>query len=156
MTLEVIIDTREKTPWMFHGEMEVYDPIHAKLDTGDYSLKGYEDRFCIERKSAVSEIGNNVLEKRFQREIQRMSKFSHAFLLFEFSYADILGFPENSNLHPKVKDKIKVRGPFIVSCLSAIQINYGIHIIPAGDPYTAEKIAVSLMKRFMKHVDKNN
>ena len=36
------------------------DVIERKLETGDYSIEGMEDRICIERKASPSEIAINV------------------------------------------------------------------------------------------------
>ena len=48
----IIIDTREQKPWTFTDHLT----SHAKLDTGDYAIKGLEHELCIERKK---ECGRN-------------------------------------------------------------------------------------------------
>ena len=72
----IIVDTREQQPWPF----EHMDKSVSKLDTGDYSLRGLEDIFCIERKGSVSEFANNITEKRFQDVIHRLSKGGYSYL----------------------------------------------------------------------------
>ena len=61
----IIIDSREQKKWPFQNvKVET-----AKLDTGDYSLKGYEDRITIERKSKVDLIKTVTHDReRFKRE----------------------------------------------------------------------------------------
>ena len=62
--LKIIVDTREQQPWSFDfNEIAV-----AKLDTGDYSVAGLEEILCIERKKSVSEIANNIVDKRPKAE----------------------------------------------------------------------------------------
>ena len=58
----IIVDTREQTPW----EFGFHNTAKRKLDTGDYSMEGYESLFTIERKRSVSEIANNLSENRFK------------------------------------------------------------------------------------------
>ena len=66
--LKIIVDTREQQPWSFDfNEIAV-----AKLDTGDYSVAGLEEVLCIERKKSVSEIANNIVEKRYKDWTKRM------------------------------------------------------------------------------------
>jgi ERCC4-type nuclease len=47
--LKIVIDSREQMPYLF-----IDYPCSTKrrgLSTGDYSLEGYEEEICIERKS---------------------------------------------------------------------------------------------------------
>ena len=84
---KIIVDTRENSS---RGHLNKMEKTVAKLDTGDYSLEGLQDLFCIERKGNVSEFANNITEKRFKDVVERLSKFKHAFLLFEFNLEDVL------------------------------------------------------------------
>ena len=86
---QIIVDTRNN----ILGNL-VNGKTIAKFDTGDYSLKGLEDIFCIERKGSVSEFANNITEKRFKDVIERLSNVQHSFLLFEFNLEDVLQYPE--------------------------------------------------------------
>jgi len=55
----LIIDTREKQPWCFDDDDDFQEIIHRKLDYGDYSIEGLEDRIFIERKSSANELLSN-------------------------------------------------------------------------------------------------
>ena len=46
----------------------------STLHTGDYTLEGFEDVVCIERKACVSEIAMNLGKKKnaFNAEMERM------------------------------------------------------------------------------------
>ena len=90
----IIVDTREQLPWEFDG----HSTSSRKLDTGDYSIEGLENIFCIERKRSVSEIANNISEKRFVDVLDRMSQFSHKFMLLEFTLNNVLDYPVGSTV----------------------------------------------------------
>ena len=150
----IIIDTREQLPW----EFELHATAKKKLDTGDYSIEGLENILCIERKRSVSEIANNITEKRFVDVLERMSKIQYPFMLFEFDLEDIYTFPVGSDIPKKLWDKLKISANYILKYITQIQLNYGVHILFCGGPENAEKMAVSIMKRaYEKHKsDKEN
>ena len=81
--LNIIIDSREQKPWEFPGHTTAV----AKLDTGDYSVKGLEDILCIERKQNTSEFAKNIIEKRYDDWTERMSKYKYC-LLYTSDAAD--------------------------------------------------------------------
>lgn len=139
----IIVDTREQIPW----EFGLHSTAKKKLDTGDYSIEGFEDIFTIERKRSVSEIANNITENRFKDVLDRMSKIKHKFMLFEFDLDDVYNYPVGSDVPKKVWDKLKINYKYILKYLSEIQVKHDIHIIYCGCSENAEKMAVSLMKR---------
>ena len=140
----IIRDTREKQGWFFTGEQVEF----KGLTTGDYSLKGFEDKICIERKKSVGELASNVTQARFEREMERMAEIPHAFIFLEFSMYDLDIYPAGTNLPRKVKRKIKVRGKFIKSILRRYLLDYNIQTILCGDALQAEAMALSLLKDF--------
>ena len=142
--MDIIIDTREKTPWYFNSTSAT--TTFRKLDTGDYSIDGYEDILCIERKKSVSEIANNITDPRFKRELERMAEFKHKILILEFDYRHIDAFPEGSDIPPKLKKRVRIKGPFIIKCLSRIITKYGITVLPCSNSIYAEHVAYSIMK----------
>jgi ERCC4-type nuclease len=149
----VIIDTREQLPW----EFGLHTTAKKKLDTGDYSIEGLEHLLCIERKKSVSEIANNISEKRFKDVLERMSKMTYPFMLFEFDLEDIYSFPVGSDIPKKLWDSLKISANYILKYITLIQLNYGVHILFCGGPENAEKMAVSIMKRvYEKHRDQQN
>lgn len=82
----IIIDSREQKKWPFQNvKVET-----AKLDTGDYSLKGYEDRITIERKSKVDLIQSVTHSRvRFEKEMQRLEKIEYACVVIECNLKDL-------------------------------------------------------------------
>lgn len=147
----IIVDTRERIPW----EFELHSTAKRKLDTGDYSIEGFESIFCIERKRSVSEIANNITESRFKDVLERMSKIPHSFILLEFSADEVYQFPVGSDVPKKLWDKLKISGNYIMKYLTEIQLNYNVHVIFCGYTETAERMAVGIMKRiYEKYANK--
>ena len=79
----VIKDTREQDGWTFERFDTRYHTctgmVLQKLETGDYSLKGMENIFCVERKGSVAELAQNLGKDkyRFFAEIERMKSIKH-------------------------------------------------------------------------------
>jgi ERCC4-type nuclease len=83
--ITIIEDSREQSPLSFDGFRDV-EVIRRGLKTGDYSLQGYEDRICFERKAigdAVSTLING--HTRFLKEMERMRDFEVNYILIEHS-----------------------------------------------------------------------
>lgn len=139
----IIVDTREQIPW----EFGYHDTAKRKLDTGDYSIQGYENILAIERKRSVSELSTNLSEKRFKDVLTRLSKIKHPYMVFEFSLDEVYQFPVGSDIPKRLWDKLKITGNYIIKRLIEIQLEYGIQIVFCDDPDNAEKFVVSLMKR---------
>ena len=148
MGFNVIIDTREKTPWDMTNACSSIDNITVqKIETGDYAIEGMEDVLCLERKKSVAEIANNITKDRFWNEMERMKAFPHAFLVLEFSVDDVLQFPVGSNVPKYMWSKMRVKGEYIMIRLSTIQVDYGIDVIFCGDTDNAIKISTNIMQR---------
>jgi ERCC4-type nuclease len=143
----VIVDTREQQPWSVGTSSDVEDIIVRKLDTGDYSIEGLEDKLCIERKKSVSELATNVSEKRFWAEMERMAKYKWRYLVLEFGIEDIAMFPVGSTIPQHKHHKVRIKGPYIMKCISKIQVDYNIDVIFAGDMDNARWVATNIMKR---------
>lgn len=145
----VIRDTREKAGqgWSFSHSTRCTGTKEQKLNTGDYSLLGYEDLFTIERKGSVNEFAGNITQKRFQNEIERLMEFKYRFIIIEASFGKIINYPHGCGLSPHVIRKIRVSGNFILSKITEYEIKYGISIIVA-DQYGKE-IASQIFKRIV-------
>jgi hypothetical protein len=148
----IIIDTREQMPW----EFGLHTTSKHKLDTGDYSIQGFEKLFTIERKRSVSEIANNITEHRFKDVLNRMGQIPHAFMLMEFDLEDIYQFPVGSDIPKKMWDKLKISGNYIIKYLVEAQLNHNIHILFCGCAENAERAAVGIMKRIYEKYGKQN
>ena len=81
--LTIIEDSREQQPLDFTGFRGV-ESVRSGLKTGDYSIQGYEDKICFERKSAPDLISTlSAGHERFLREIDRMKDFEEKYILIE-------------------------------------------------------------------------
>ena len=139
----IIVDTREQMPWEFGH----HTTSRHKLDTGDYSIIGFEDVLAIERKRSVSEIATNLTESRFPDVLKRLSLIKHPFIICEFTLDEIYRFPEGSDIPQSKRDKLRISGKYIVKRLLEIQMDYNIPIYFCEDHDLAERFAVSIMKR---------
>ena len=148
--IKLIVDTREHAPHWWTFDNMPHERVHTKLDTGDYSIAGYEDILTIERKKSVSELAGNITEDRFWREIVRMQDIRHSFLFLEFGYEDINDYPANLKVNARVKKGIRVKGPFILHELSRIQVEFGIPVVYCGHKCYAEQAAISVFKRTLE------
>jgi hypothetical protein len=139
----IIIDTREQIPW----EFGFHNTAKKKLDTGDYTIEGFENILAIERKKSVSEIATNLSENRFSDVLDRLSKIKHSYMVFEFSLDEVYSFPVGSDIPKKLWDKLRISGNYIIKRLIEIQLKYNIQVVFCGDSDNAEKFSASLMKR---------
>jgi ERCC4-type nuclease len=139
----VIIDTREQNPW----EFQYHAVANKKLDTGDYSIEGYENVLCIERKSGMAELARNVVERRFKDVIDRMKNYKHSYILIECDYDQLMNYPNGSDVPKNKWSKIKITPKFILKFIIELQMNHGIHVMFCGNHDWAQKTALSIMKR---------
>lgn len=149
----VIKDTREQDGYTFEPFNGRYTSckgmVVRKLDTGDYSLEGLEDKLCIERKGRISELAVNLGKDkaRFMREIERMKDFPYKFLILEFSLEDLMKFPVDSDI-PEAKWKsMKITNKYILKMLVEFQLYDGIHVIFCGSKKNAKFVINSILKR---------
>lgn len=148
----IIRDTREK---LNHGWDWPEDNIFAgtKVDTlkyGDYSIEGLEHLIFIERKNTTAEFAHNCCEDRFKRLLERGAQYKYKFCIMEFDFEDILTFPINSGLPRWQFKKIKISPAFLISALSKMSIDFGIHVMYAGNAMRAEKLCYSILKQIYK------
>jgi hypothetical protein len=131
----VIRDTREKIGfgWDFPKQLNTKKPprcngtLIQKLNTGDYSIVGYEDILCIERKDDYSEIWTNYSSRvTFENEMERMTVFKYRYVLIESILTK-----ETMDLSPCQFTR-SVPGKAVVSWLISLSIKYDVHIVPVG------------------------
>ncbi len=143
--MKIIRDTREKVGYWdfsFHG----YEQSVSCLKTGDYSISGYEDILCIERKKSTGEVARNigVDRVRFEAELLRMKDFKYKYLIFEFSVAQLLFYPKGSGLSREAMKKTRISPQFILKKLDEYEKEYGIEIIYAGNKEGAMEVAMEI------------
>jgi hypothetical protein len=145
----VIKDTREQDGWFFSEYDKCCGMEVTGLHTGDYTMKGYEDLVCIERKGCSSEIAMNLGRKKapFQAEMERMKDFPFSFIICEFSMSDLIRYPEGSKVPARMKTKVKVTGKYLLKSIIEFQIWYNTKILFCDNKQNAFVTCNSIFKR---------
>ena len=95
----IIIDTREQEPYAF--DPDTTEIRHKALAVGDYSLDGFEDMVCIERKSLQDYVQSVIKQRdRFLREVNKLSEIPHCCIVVECDLSDVMGKRYRSGAHP--------------------------------------------------------
>ena len=134
--LVVAIDTREQKPYRF-ARSEV-----KTLASGDYSIVGLEDRIAVERKTkqdAYSSLGQG--RARFERELQRLSRFDYAAVVIETSLPDFLRAPAFSRMNPTAAARSMI----------AWSVKYRVCVFFAGDRRHGNALTRQLLEKFWKY-----
>jgi len=145
----VIRDTREKKDhgWWFDENAYCAGTLVTKVEIGDYTIQDMEHLLCIERKESVAEFAKNCGEKRFHKELERMSSFQHPFLLLEFGWHEIENYPKGSSIPIARWPSLRIKGKYMFRVLSTAQLQYGVHVIACGDKKRAEEMAFMIMRK---------
>lgn len=143
----ILCDTREKHPLNFSfydKEME-----SQGLKTGDYSVKGFEDKICIERKRNTGELSINLGSKwkQFSEELLRMCIYPHKVILCEFPEHHLDTFPKNSGIPEKHWSKLRISSGFLKKRLYSIPDTYDIEIVFTNSKEQAEEYAVKFLEK---------
>ena len=116
----------------------------AKLDFGDYAIKGHLDLIVIERKQSVCELTNNIGKDRdrFESELQRMvnAGVKFRFVVVEDYYSSIF-HQKFTRMHPNA----------IFESIHSLEIKYNVHFIFAGTAEMGHKIVRSLLLKAHKY-----
>jgi len=145
----VIKDSREREGYFFSKFNNCNGMIEEKLDTGDYSIVGFEDKICIERKGCVEELAVNLGQQKyaFLNEIERMKAYEHRFLVLEFSFEDLINFPDETKIPEDKRKTLKITGKYMLKCLMEFEIYENVHVIFANDKHNAFLFVSSILKR---------
>jgi ERCC4-type nuclease len=143
----IIQDSREKKPWLFEATGSIMDIKVCKLDVGDYSMLGMENKFMIERKSSVDEVFMNLGAQwdRFKREMERAKPYKYKYLVIEATMREIYRGSRYS----------KMSGRFIMARLLHLQQEYDIHIVFAGEGLHIPGYIIQLMKAALLNEQKD-
>lgn len=147
-----MIDTREQSPFSFRGikadadhagKTYVVPVVRATLQSGDYSIVGFESQISIERKSHEDLYGTLSRDHdRFVRELERLRTYAYSEVVVEASYAKILTPPANSRVSPKAISRgiqsLKLRFPTTQWTL-------------APDRRFAERYTFQILRKFWEH-----
>lgn len=146
-----IRDTREKDGHGFtwKKQKDIAGTIEQKLDTGDYSVVGYETKYVVERKESPGELITNLFSadsKRFMAEMERLASFKKAWIVCQFTLeqvhaeiAKIQGFNSWGGAKGFLKSQGKFRITFdaFLGYIASISIRYNVNFIFAGPEQTS-------------------
>jgi ERCC4-type nuclease len=125
----ICIDSREQKPWVFPD----IETVTTKLATGDYTLEGFGQEICIERKGNIGEFAMNITEKRFDDVVKRLNEFKHGYLLLEFNMYHLMAFPQSSAIPRSKWPYIKITPNFLLKRLLDYQLNYNFKTMLVGE-----------------------
>ena len=149
----IIVDSREKLPLNF----SYYDckTVSKKLDTGDYSIEGYEGIISCDRKKNCDELYNNFFldYERFRRELGRFTLFSAAYIICEFPYYHLSSFPSYSKMPKKKIPYLRFTSQHLVDKVKHIEEKYGVKFIFCDGRMECEQRIFEILKEFW---EKNN
>lgn len=139
----IIQDSRENLPYTFQCITPPPVVEVATLQTGDYSIKGFEHLFVVERKSlsdAFNTFGQGRI--RWQRELGRMLSFQYVAVIIEADWHSIVKRPPaRSRLNPKT----------VVASIAAWSVRYpNVHFWTCPNREFAERFTFRLLERFWK------
>jgi ERCC4-type nuclease len=118
----LVQDTREQKP-LFIDATEGLDVVTDTLPYGDYSIRGFEDRFCVERKQ-MSDFYSYIGKER-TRTTRKMDQFREMVstggwvgLAVEASEPDLLTGFIMSRVSPETARQ----------ALVSFEVRYGVHV----------------------------
>ena len=89
-SFKIVVDSREQKPLPFRKSKLVTEVITRKLDAGDYSIDGYDNKIAIERKSIPDLYGTlGKGHKRFQRELERAKDMKYFAILVDGTFTAV-------------------------------------------------------------------
>ena len=146
----IIQDTREQSPFDF----SFYDceVAIATLKTGDYTLEGYEQIICIERKKSPSELATNLgkYKERFENELERMREFKHKYIVCEFNEEELRKFPHNAKIPNRIKKYIRMNGKYMRKKLYEYEEEYDVPVIFCEDKSEAESKVIEIFQQIVE------
>jgi hypothetical protein len=162
----IVRDTREKElkGWWFTPSERCAGTQEEKLDVGDYSIKGLEKFFTIERKGSVAEFCGNLNQARFvgeyvpdkplnkQSEFVRLEAITHPFIILEFDVDELIRYPYIEGIPARVRRYIRFKGPAAFKKVIELQMKYKTTIIFAGKN-RGKDVASSIFKRIIEEVE---
>ena len=139
----LIQDTREQKP-LFKPKPWI---VNHGLNSGDYSIQGFENVITIERKSIPDLLGTLGKGRiRFEKELNRMSEYKWKGLLIEGLENDVYQPNDFSSMHPNS----------IYHSLAAIETKWRVGIYYAKDKKHARWWVLSRLVKLYRYLREGN
>ena len=141
MDFRIVIDSREQEPYTFACEV-----LKAKLDAGDYSVAGFEQRVAVERKSLRDFVGTVIHDfDRFTRELAKLSAMEAACIVVEADLTAVL-----CGLH---HDALRAVAPqSLLGSSTYIAIKYRVPVYWCGSRPAAVRFTDAYLRSFVRVV----
>lgn len=152
----VLRDTKEKEGygWEWRPSKYCEGTQSIAMETGDYTLRGLENYFVIERKGGIAEWAMNIHQERFFRELERLQEFKFSWILLEFNMKDIFNYPVGSGIPRHKWKKLRFRGPYILKVTTEMMVKYNTKFILCGN--SGKEVASNIFKRMIEHVEQSD
>lgn len=126
--MKIVVDTREQLPYWKKGV------VRKKLDVGDYSIEGMEDKIAFERKSGIDALGTlGKGHKRFKKEIERSLNYDYFGIYIECTREQLIKKDFPGGYHSRMKGWVAVK------ILDTIQSKYGADVVFCGSRVGCKK-----------------
>ena len=146
----IVCDSREQIPYAFDGMMMVVPTVVKGLASGDYSIKGMEDRIAIERKSLDDLYGSVTWGRdRFEREIERLNDLAaggFAAVMVEATWQEVMNPLQHRPGWINQTEPRSVEGTIISWTLRYPRVHWWL----CGDRRGAECRTFSVLRKFWK------
>jgi ERCC4-type nuclease len=131
MNLTIITDTREQTPLIFTN----LPTETSTLYSGDYSVKGMEEVFAVERKTIADIVGSLTSgRERLLKELHRLRGYRSRRLLIVGTRHEIETGQYRSRTKPRA----------VLASLAAVEARYDIPVIFSANSRTAAALVEQL------------
>jgi ERCC4-type nuclease len=138
--MEIVIDTREQSPWHF-PEWAASARI-GTLRTGDYALAG-DDGFAVERKSLDDFCGTVATGwDRFVREIERMIGWPARVVIVEGSFSSLVFGPDGT---PPRHNHWRVGPGFAIKRIAQLSM-MGVSVLFAETPEYGAALCLAILR----------
>ncbi len=135
----IVTDSREQTPLIFSW----LPSIRAGLDAGDYSVRGLETLFGVERKSIPDLVQSCTGEReRFERELVRLRGLRFKRLLIVGNRLDVESHRYQSKATPKA----------ILHTLAAFEVRYDLPLVWTPSPEAGAALVESWAWWFAREI----
>lgn len=133
----IIIDNREQLNYTFDG----YETEWGTLETGDYSLKGFESRVAVERKSKSDAYGCvGASRRRFVECVKRLALLDRAAIVIEATLEDFATPPPRTRIDARMA----------VGSYVSWACQYRIPVFFADNRDYAERLVVRFLAAYVK------
>ena len=140
--LDIVVDSREQKPLFKNCTVK-------KLDFGDYSLIGHENKFSIERKSLPDLLQTLTSgHKRFKAELERAKIARYFAIVVDGSYSQM-----ETKAYPFAW-RSQVKGHQVTAIAHTLHMKYGIPIHWCVDRNDSKRVIRGLMRTYLRLIDK--